>query len=84
MLARLLEIAFNRVRWATKALVLMSSEEGQTLPLGIANLTMSQKYQADWGALFAGLTIGVLPTLIMYVIFQRQIQEGLTAGAVKG
>ncbi len=66
------------------ALVLMSSEEGQTLPLGIANLTMSQKYQADWGALFAGLTIGVLPTLIMYAIFQRQIQEGLTAGAVKG
>lgn len=66
------------------ALVLMTDEAAHTLPLGIANLTMSQKYQADWGALFAGLTIGVLPTLILYIIFQRQIQEGLTAGAVKG
>ncbi len=66
------------------ALVLVSNEANHTLPLGIANLTMSQKYAADWGALFAGLTIGVLPTLILYVIFQRQIQEGLTAGAVKG
>lgn len=66
------------------ALVLVSDEAAHTLPLGIANLTMSQKYAADWGALFAGLTIGVLPTLILYVIFQRQIQEGLTAGAVKG
>jgi ABC-type glycerol-3-phosphate transport system permease component len=66
------------------ALVLVFSDEAKhTLPLGIANLTMSQKYAADWGALFAGLTIGVLPTLILYVFFQRQIQEGLTAGAVK-
>lgn len=67
------------------ALVLMSQNENvQTLPLGIANLTMTQKYQSDWGALFAGLTIGILPTLILYMFFQRQIQEGLTAGAVKG
>lgn len=66
------------------ALVLMTDEANHTLPLGIANLTMSQKYQADWGALFAGLTIGVLPTLLIYAVFQRQIQEGLTAGAVKG
>lgn len=66
------------------ALVLLSDESAHTLPLGIANLTMSQKYQADWGALFAGLTIGVLPTLILYILFQRQIQKGLTAGAVKG
>lgn len=66
------------------ALVLLSDEGRHTLPLGIANLTMTQKYAADWGALFAGLTIGVVPTLILYVLFQRQIQAGLTAGAVKG
>jgi len=66
------------------ALVLLSDERTHTLPLGIANLTMTQKYAADWGALFAGLTVGVLPTLVLYSIFQRQIQAGLTAGAVKG
>lgn len=66
------------------AKVLVQTEEAQTLPLGIANLTMAQKYAADWGVLFAGLVIGILPTFIMYVFFQRQIQAGLTAGAVKG
>lgn len=66
------------------ALVLISSEDIQTLPLGIANLTMTQKYQADWGALFASLTIAVVPTVVLYSIFQKQIQAGLTAGAIKG
>ncbi len=66
------------------ALVLMTEESRHTLPLGIANLATTQKYAADWGALFAGLTVGILPTLLLYVVFQRQIEEGLTAGAVKG
>lgn len=66
------------------ALVLISSNELQTLPLGIANLTMTQKYQSDWGALFASLSIAVIPTIVLYAIFQKQIEEGLTAGAIKG
>lgn len=66
------------------ALVLMTDESRHTLPLGIANLATTQKYAADWGALFAGLSVGILPTLLLYVVFQRQIEEGLTAGAVKG
>ena len=33
--------------------------------------------------LFAGLTIAVLPVLVVYAIFQRQIQSGLTAGQLK-
>src|SRR5690606_14304077 len=47
------------------ALVLLSDESTHTLPLGIANLTMTHKYAADWGALFAGLTIGVSSTLML-------------------
>ena len=66
------------------ALVLSSKDEVQTLPLGIANLTMTLKYQSDWGALFAGLTIVVIPTVILYSLFQKKIQAGLTAGAIKG
>lgn len=65
------------------ALVLITTDNLQTLPLGIARLTMTQKYQSDWGALFASLAISVLPTIIAYTIFQRQIQHGLTAGALK-
>lgn len=65
------------------ALVLISDDKAKTLPLGIADIAVNMKYQADWGALFAGLTIGVIPTVILYAIFQKHIQEGMTAGAVK-
>jgi N-acetylglucosamine transport system permease protein len=53
------------------------------LTQGIANISTSAGYQADWPALFAALTIAIVPMVIVYVIFQRQIQAGLTAGAVK-
>jgi N-acetylglucosamine transport system permease protein len=65
------------------ALVIIASENLRTLPLGIANLLMVQHYETDWGALFAGLVIVMVPTLIVYLVFQRQITEGLTAGALK-
>jgi N-acetylglucosamine transport system permease protein len=45
---------------------------------------MVQHYETDWGALFAGLVMVILPTLIVYMFFQRQITAGLTAGALKG
>ncbi len=66
------------------ALVIIASENLRTLPLGIANLLMVQHYETDWGALFAGLVMVMLPTLVVYLIFQRHITEGLTAGALKG
>lgn len=66
------------------ALVIISKSELRTLPLGIANLLMVQHYETNWGALFAGLVMVLVPTLVVYLIFQRQITEGLTAGALKG
>lgn len=66
------------------ALVLLPSESNRTLPLGIANLTMTQQYQSDWGALFAGLVIVMLPVLIVYGFFREKIHETMLAGAVKG
>jgi len=66
------------------ALVIINSTELRTLPLGIANLVMQQQYKTEWGALFASLVIVMIPSLIVYLFFQRQITEGLTAGALKG
>jgi len=66
------------------ALVIIADDKLRTLPLGIAALVMQQQYETDWGALFAGLVIVMLPTLLVYLFFQRQITEGLTAGAIKG
>jgi N-acetylglucosamine transport system permease protein len=65
------------------ALVFLSDADLQTLPVGVASLTMTQRYQADWGALFAALTISVIPTVLFYMMFQKQIQAGLTSGALK-
>lgn len=66
------------------ALVLLTDRSKYTLPLGIAQITQRQQYSADWGALFAALVIVMVPTLAVYLVFQRQISAGLTAGAVKG
>jgi len=53
------------------------------LTQGIANISTSAGYQAQWSTLFAALTLSILPMIVVYAIFQRQIQAGLTAGAVK-
>jgi len=66
------------------AFVLMPTKENWTLPIGIANVTMTEQYQSDWGALFAGLVIVMLPVLVVYWIFRDRIHETMLAGAVKG
>jgi N-acetylglucosamine transport system permease protein len=53
------------------------------LTQGIAQISVSAGYQAEWSTLFAALVLTILPMIIVYGIFQRQIQAGLTAGAVK-
>lgn len=50
---------------------------------GLAKLAADAGYASDTSGLFAGLIIGMAPVLILYVIFQKQIQAGMTAGALK-
>jgi ABC-type glycerol-3-phosphate transport system permease component len=60
------------------------SEQLRTLPLGLANVTIVSQYRSDWGMAFAGLVLMMAPTLLTYVVLQRYITRGITAGAVKG
>jgi N-acetylglucosamine transport system permease protein len=53
------------------------------LTQGIANISTDAGYQADWPGLFAALSMAIVPMVIIYIIFQRQIQSGLTAGVGK-
>lgn len=62
--------------------ILNSNPEKYVLAQGLAFLAIEQGYASDWSALFAGLTISIIPTLIVYAFFQRRIQSGLTAGAL--
>ncbi|WP_433367128.1 carbohydrate ABC transporter permease [Dactylosporangium sp. CA-152071] len=65
-------------------LVLMAGAEDKwVLTQGIQDISTAAGYEADWSGLFAALTISILPMIAMYMVFQRQIQAGLTAGAVK-
>ncbi|MEW4372593.1 carbohydrate ABC transporter permease [Paenibacillus sp. JQZ6Y-1] len=64
-------------------LVLVNDPEHYTLPIGIAVMQAEMQYRTEWGPLFAGLFISIVPVLIMYMFFQRQIASGITAGAVK-
>ena len=68
----------------TLPLVLLTSSEKYVLSQGLAFLAHQQRYQSDWSGLFAAIAIVMLPTLIVYIIFQNQIQQGLTIGALKG
>lgn len=65
-------------------LVFLSDDNLKTLPLGLAGLSMQAQYKSDFGLLFAGLVIAMLPTLIVYMTLQEKLSRGITAGAVKG
>jgi N-acetylglucosamine transport system permease protein len=60
-----------------------SNTNRMVLPQGLVALAANQGYKGDWSGLFAGLVMAMLPILAVYIIFQRQVQSGLTAGAVK-
>lgn len=59
-------------------------EEKWTLPLGLVNLMEQQKFATDWGAMFAGMVIVMLPTMILYVFVQKRLTEGISMGGLKG
>ena len=62
----------------------LNPDPGQkVLSQGLVQLAVSQGYKGDWSGLFAGLVMAMLPVLAAYIIFQRQVVSGLTAGALK-
>jgi multiple sugar transport system permease protein len=63
-------------------LVLINSDSGKTLPLGVAGFMGNLTVQ--WGPLLASGVVAVLPVLALFLVLQRYLVEGLTAGAVKG
>ncbi|HEU5081399.1 MAG TPA: carbohydrate ABC transporter permease [Opitutaceae bacterium] len=56
----------------------------RTLPLGLANLSLGASYRNDYGSLFAGVVVVTLPILIVYLLLQKHLVKGVTAGALKG
>ncbi|MCC6730859.1 MAG: carbohydrate ABC transporter permease [Chthonomonadales bacterium] len=65
-------------------LVFLSSDRLKTLPLGLASISMQAQYKSDFGLLFAGLVIAMLPTILVYMVLQEKLTKGITIGAIKG
>jgi len=63
-------------------LILSPGEETRTVTLGVQQFI--GQYTVNWGAVLASLSVAILPVLIMYVIFSKQLIRGITSGAVKG
>ena len=67
------------------SMTLMSSVKGpKTLPVGLLNLMQAQQSAANYGPMYAGLVLVMLPTLILYVCVQNQLTKGMTMGGLKG
>ena len=62
-------------------LILAPSEETKTVTLG-AQQFLGQ-FVSDWNAVLSSLTLAMVPVLILYLLFSRQLIRGLTEGAVK-
>jgi multiple sugar transport system permease protein len=64
------------------ALLIMTQQQYQTLPVGIA--LFQGQYTLPWGQIAAASTIATVPLVLLVFLFQRRIVSGLSAGAVKG
>jgi len=67
------------------SMTLLSSAKGpKTLPVGLLNLMQAQQSKAEYGILYAGLVLVMLPTLILYICVQKKLTQGMTMGGLKG
>lgn len=66
------------------AMIFLQSDQHHTLGVAMDLMNQKAQYTNNWGALFAGLTIAIVPIIIIYAVFQRHITKGMTEGALKG
>jgi N,N'-diacetylchitobiose transport system permease protein len=64
------------------ALVIMQEQDKLTLPVWLA--TFRTAFGTDWGGTMAASTLFTLPVLVFFLIVQRRLVAGMSAGAVKG
>ncbi len=72
-------IAWNEFLYA---LVFLYDSNKFTMPLGLVRLYTS--YQTSWDEVMAASVIITIPIVVLFLIFEKYLQQGLTAGGVKG
>ena len=59
-------------------------DEHGTLAMGLKNLMAVERTATNYGIMYAGLVVVMLPVLILYICVQKQLTEGMTLGGLKG
>lgn len=72
-------LAWNEFQFA---MVLTSDEKVRTLPIALNYFKSS--FASDYGAMFAATVVVITPSIIIFILLQKQIISGLAAGSVKG
>jgi N-acetylglucosamine transport system permease protein len=70
-------------QWNQFVLPQFLSPDRPLLTQAVASLLSNQRYRADWGTVFAFLAIAMIPVILAYLAFYRQVQSGLTSGTLK-
>ena len=63
---------------------LVTDRDQWTLPAGLLNLMQAQQSAAEYGPMYAGLVLVMLPVLILYICVQKNLTKGMTVGGLKG
>lgn len=66
------------------ALTFITRESMKTIPVATAQLSGASVFEIPYGPIAAATVLGTLPLVVLVLLFQRKIVQGLTAGAVKG
>jgi ABC-type glycerol-3-phosphate transport system permease component len=73
--------AWSQYLWP---LIITSEKEWRTVQIGLRFFLFDQERGADWGAIMAAAVIALLPTLIIFLIAQRQLVKGIAMTGLKG
>ena len=79
-------ILFNFLSFWNEYIISMTMMTGdsKTLPVGLMQLMQAQQAAANYGRLYEGLVLVMLPTLILYICVQKKLTEGMSLGGLKG
>jgi N-acetylglucosamine transport system permease protein len=79
-------ILFNFLSFWNEYIISLTllTKEAKTLPVGLMQLMQAQQAAANYGQLYAGLVLVMMPTLILYIMVQRKLTQGMSLGGLKG
>ncbi len=69
--------------WIQFFLPLISVQREELRPVALGTMFFFGRFTADRGMIAAGVTISMVPMIILYLLLQRRFIEGITAGAMK-